>query len=199
MVGQNNYLKRLYYWIIKWAQTSYAVGALFALAVAESFFFPIPPDVLLIAMAIARPKKSFFYAGLCTLGSVLGGILGYFIGWQFMVTIGEKIIQFYNLGDKYLEVQHLYQIYDIWAVGIGGFTPLPYKLFTISAGVFKINIFSFILASFVARGLRFFLVGGIFHIWGQKAQIIIERYFNWLATGFATMLILGYFFIKWLF
>jgi len=199
MDGQNNFLKRLYDWVTHWAQTPHANGALFTIAVAESSFFPIPPDVLLITMGVSQPKKGFFYATLCTLGSVLGAILGYFIGWQFMALIGEKIIHLYGLSYKYLQVQHLYRNYDVWAIALGGFTPLPYKLFTISAGAFKINFLSFVIVSLVARGLRFFLVGGVFYIWGQQVQKIIEKYLNWLATGFATLVILGYICIKCLF
>ena len=196
MAGQSNFLKRLYKWVIAWAQTPYANSALFGVAIAESSFFPIPPDPLLITMTVAQPKKGFFYALLCTIGSVLGGILGYIIGWQFMATIGQKIINFYGLTEKYIKVQTLYQTYDIWAISIAGFTPLPYKLFTISAGAFKISFLPFVITSFFARGARFFLVGGILYIYGKKIQIFIEHYFNWLATGFTIMLILGYICIK---
>ncbi|MCD6320313.1 MAG: DedA family protein [Candidatus Desulfofervidaceae bacterium] len=196
MVGQNNWFKRLYTWVVHWAHTPYAGVALFGIAVAESAFFPIPPDALLIPISVARPQKGIFYAGLCTLGSVLGGILGYFIGWQFMTTLGQKIIQIYGLTAKYYYIQHLYQTYDVWAIGLAGFTPLPYKLFTISAGAFKINFLSFVVTSILARGARFFLVGGTLYVLGEQIQRFIERYFNWLATSFAIMLVVGYLCVK---
>ncbi len=199
MVGRNNPLKSLYDWVIAWAKTPHAKVALFFIAVAESSFFPVPPDALLIAMGIARPKRSLFYAAICSVGSVIGGILGYFIGWEFMATIGQKIIAFYGLTDKYQQVQHLYQTYDVLAIGLAGFTPLPYKLFTITAGAFKISFLSFVLTSLVARSTRFFLVGSSLYFLGQGVQTFIDRYFNWLVTCFTLLFVCGYFCLKWLF
>ena len=121
-------LKRLYNWVLHWAETPYGTWALFLLAFAESSVFPIPPDVLLIALAISIPKKSFKYALVCSAGSVLGGGLGYLIGLQFMEFIGQPIIDFYGVGDKYHYIEQLYNRYDAWAVGVAGFTPIPYKV-----------------------------------------------------------------------
>ena len=132
-------LRRMYDWVIRWAETPYGDWALFVIAFAESSFFPIPPDVLLIALGIAIPKKSLRYALLCSVGSVLGGCFGYLIGWQFMAGFGDKIINLYGFGDKYSYIQDLFMKYDAWAIGIAGFTPIPYKIFTIAAGAFKIN------------------------------------------------------------
>ena len=200
MAGRSkSLLQSLYDWVIAWAKTPHANVALFFIAVAESSFFPVPPDVLLIAMGIARPKRAFFYAAICSVGSVIGGILGYFIGWEFMATIGQKIIAFYRLTAKYQQVQHLYQTYDVLAIGLAGFTPLPYKLFTITAGAFKINFLSFVLTSLVARSARFFLVGSTLYFFGQGLETFIDRYFNWLVTGFTVLFVGGYFCLKWLF
>lgn len=185
-------LRKLYHWVLQWSETPYGTWALFLLAFSESSFFPIPPDVLLIALAVGKPEKSFKYAAVCALGSVLGGILGYVIGWQFMAAVGEKIVAFYGLSAKveYLEV--LYNRYDAWAVGIAGFTPIPYKVFTIAAGVFKINFLIFVAASAVSRSARFFLVGGLIYHFGPGIQAFIEKYFNLLAVIF-TVLLVGFF------
>ena len=192
-------LKKLYNWVLHWAETPYGTWALFILAFAESSFFPIPPDVLLIALAVGAPKKSLKYALVCSIGSVLGGCLGYLIGWQFMVGIGNRIIEFYGLTPKVAYIEALYQQYDAWAVAIAGFTPIPYKVFTIAAGAFKINFLVFVLASVVSRSARFFLVGGLIYIFGPKIQAFIDRYFNILATVFVVLLIVGFIAIKYLF
>ncbi|MCA1959377.1 MAG: hypothetical protein LDL33_01175, partial [Desulfomonile sp.] len=131
-------LRRLYDWVLSWAETPYAVPALFVLAFAESSFFPVPPDVLLIALAISIPAKSLSYALVCSVGSVLGGMGGYLIGYEFMEAIGNKIIAFYGFTDRWDMVGSLYNRYAAWAVGIAGFTPIPYKVFTIAGGAFRI-------------------------------------------------------------
>ena len=192
-------LKKLYNWVLHWAETPYGTWALFILAFAESSFFPIPPDVLLIALAVGAPKKSLKYALVCSIGSVLGGCLGYLIGWQFMQGIGNRIIEFYGLAPKVAYIEALYQQYDAWAVAIAGFTPIPYKVFTIAAGAFNINFLVFVLASVVSRSARFFLVGGLIYVFGPRIQAFIDRYFNILAVAFVVLLIVGFIAIKYLF
>ena len=191
-------LRRLYDWVLSWAKTPYGSWALFLLAFSESSFFPIPPDVLLIALAVAIPKKSFKYALICSFGSVLGGCFGYLIGWKFMVLIGNRIVELYGLTPKVETIEILYNKYDAWAVGIAGFTPIPYKVFTISAGVFQINFLVFIIASFVSRSARFFLVGGLIYTFGSQIQGFIDKYFNILATAFTVLLVTGFIIIKYL-
>jgi len=191
-------LKRLYDWVLHWAETSYGTWALFVLAFAESSFFPIPPDVLLIALAISIPKKSFKYALVCSIGSVLGGVFGYFIGLQFMDLIGLPIINFYGADEKYHYIQQLYNKYDAWAVSVAGFTPIPYKVFTIAAGACKIKFSVFLLASILSRSARFFIVGGLIYAFGPSIKSFIDRYFNILVTVFMTLLILGFVLIRWL-
>ena len=192
-------LRRLYDWVLHWAATPYGTWALFLLAFAESSFFPIPPDVLLIAMCVARPQRSFKFALVCSLGSILGGCLGYLIGWQFMASVGSRIVDFYGLTDKVDYIETLYNTYDAWAVGIAGFTPIPYKVFTIAAGMFKINFTVFVLASMVSRSARFFLVGGLIYVFGPRIQSFIDRYFNLLAVTFTVLLVGSFVLIKYLF
>ena len=191
--------KRLYQWVLKWADTSYGSWALFILAFSESSFFPIPPDVLLIALAVGKPKKAFKFALICSVGSVLGGLVGYLIGWQFMEVVGHKVIAFYGLSEKVAYIGSLYNQYDAWAVGIAGFTPIPYKVFTITAGAFRIHFLIFLLASAVSRSARFFLVGGLIFMFGPRIQVFIDKYFNILAVAFTVLLVGSFFLIKVLF
>ncbi len=191
-------IRKLYDRCMAWIQTPHGVWILFWLAVAESSFFPIPPDVFLMALCIATPKRSFRFAAICSVGSVLGGAIGYGLGLGFMDTVGNRILAWYGLTEKYAVVQHLYQQYDALAVGAAGFTPLPYKLFTITAGAFKINFLTFMLVSLVSRSARFFLVAAFIYRFGAPVRSFIERYFNLLTTLFLLLLVLGYIVIKWL-
>ncbi len=191
------YIKKLYDWVLHWAETPYAVPALFLLAFAESSFFPVPPDVLLITLALSIPKKAFRYAVVCTFGSVLGGMAGYFIGYQLMDVIGMPILKFYGLIGKYEYIQALYMKRAAWAIGLAGFTPIPYKVFTIAAGAFKIDFSIFILASIAGRAGRFFLVAGIIYRFGPSIKNFIDRYFNLLTFVFFALLILGFILVKY--
>lgn len=194
--GQNGLLHRLYNWTLEWLQTPYGVWVLFLVAVAESSFFPIPPDVFLMALCISSPKRSFRYAGICAVGSVLGGAFGYGLGFWFMDAAGSRIIEIYGLADKYELVQGLYQKYDAWAVGVAGFTPLPYKVFTITAGAFRIDFPTFIVVSLVSRSARFFLVAGLIYRFGAPIRTFIERYLNLLTIVLLVLLALGFILIK---
>ena len=192
-------LRRLYDWVLHWAETPYGTWALFSLALAESSFFPVPPDVLLIALAISIPAKSFRYALVCTVGSLIGGVIGYIIGYQFMDLIGLQILEFYGLMAKYNAVGELYNKYNALAVGIAGFTPIPYKVFTISAGAFKISFPIFFIASAVSRAARFFLVGWLIYKFGPSIRAFIDRYFNLLAVVFVILLVGGFILIRYVF
>jgi len=192
-------LRALYHWVLHWAETPYGPAALFVLALAESSFFPIPPDVLLIALAISIPLRAFRYAAICSIGSVAGGVLGYLIGAQLMEAVGRPILEFYNVTDQYKELQSLYQAHGAWAVGIAGFTPIPYKVFTISAGAFTISFPVFVLASVVGRSARFFLVAALIYKFGEPVREFIERYFNLLALLFAALLVGGFIIVKMIF
>ncbi len=195
-VAKISWIRQIYDRCLLWVQSPYGVWALFFIAVAESSFFPIPPDVFLMVLCIAVPPKSFRYAAICAVGSVLGGMLGYGLGLGFMDTVGVKILELYGLHDKYEVVQNLYRQYDALAVGAAGFTPLPYKLFTITAGAFKINFVTFILVSIVSRSARFFLVAAFIYKFGAPVRHFIERYFNLLTFVFFILLIGGFLVIR---
>jgi membrane protein YqaA with SNARE-associated domain len=191
-----SWIRQIYDKSLLWVQSPYGVWALFLIAVAESSFFPIPPDVFLMVLCISVPRKSFRYAAICAAGSVIGGAIGYGLGLGFMDTVGVKILEWYGLHDKYEVVQSLYRQYDALAVGAAGFTPLPYKLFTITAGAFKINFATFILVSLVARSARFFLVAAFIYKFGAPVRHFIERYFNLLTILFFILLIGGFLVVK---
>ncbi|MDZ7642702.1 MAG: YqaA family protein [Desulfurivibrio sp.] len=185
-------LRRLYDQCLAGMAKPGGVWVLFAVAVAESSFFPLPPDIFLVALAIALPQRAFHFALVCTAGSLLGGVIGYGLGFFFMDLAGHGILQFYGLVDQYETVQALYRQYDGWAVGAAGFTPLPYKLFTLTAGAFEINFATFCLASLLSRGARFFLVAAFIYHFGPPIRTFIERYFNLLTIIFLLLLIGGF-------
>ncbi len=195
--GSPGFIRRFYDKSMEWIQTPYGVWIMFWFAVAESSFFPIPPDVFLMALCLAQPKKAFKYAAICTAGSVLGGAIGYGLGMGFMDLVGNRILEWYGLLDKYEIVRELYVKYDAWAVGAAGFTPLPYKLFTITAGAFHIDFITFMLVSLIARAGRFFLVAVFIWKFGAPVRTFIEKYFNILTILFLVLLVLGYMAVKW--
>jgi len=193
------FLRKTYDWILHWSTTKYALPALAILAFAESSFFPIPPDVLLIAMTVAVPMKAFRYAAVCSVASVLGGMFGYFLGWQFMDLVGTPIVEFYHFQEQFAKIGSWYEEYNAWAVGAAGFTPLPYKVFTLAAGAFEINFPVFVLASLVSRSARFFIVAGLIYKFGAPIKVFIEKYFNLLSIVFLVLLIAGFVLIKYIF
>jgi membrane protein YqaA with SNARE-associated domain len=190
-------LRRLYHWVLSWAAHPYGTYALFLIAFAESSFFPIPPDVLLIALALGRPAAAYRFALVCSIGSVLGGIFGYVIGWQLMETVGLPILEFYQALDKFEEVKQAFLHYGGWAVAIAGFTPIPYKVFTIASGATQLSFVTFVLASLVSRAARFYLVGGLIHYFGPTIQSFIDKYFNFLTIVFTLLLLLGFVVLGW--
>jgi len=177
----------------------YAMASLFILAFAESSFFPIPPDVLLIAIAIASPTKSFRAALWCSIGSVFGGIFGYYIGWGLMETVGNSIIQFYNGQEAWAVFLQKYEEYGAWFLATAAFTPIPYKISTIASGAAQMNIITFILVSSIGRAARFFLVAGLIYFVGPKVKVYIDKYFDKLSIAFVILLIGGFLAVKYLF
>lgn len=194
------WIKRLYRWVLHWAQTPYGIPALFLLAFAESSFFPIPPDVLLIALALSMPQKSFYYAVVCTAGSVLGGMAGYGIGYYFWEMIGYPIINFYHAQDAFQAVKTAYQNNAFVAVFTAAFTPIPYKVFTIAGGICRIRFWQdLVVASLLGRAMRFFLVAALFYLFGPPIKKFIDRYFELLTVIFTLLLIGGFIMIKYVF
>ncbi|HOE27967.1 MAG TPA: YqaA family protein [bacterium] len=190
------WLRRLYDWVLHWADTPYAAPALFLLAFSESSFFPVPPDVLLIALVMGARRRWFQYALLCTIASILGGLTGYGIGYWLMDTVGQRIIAFYHAQEYYRQVMEWYSRYDYWIVFIAALTPIPYKVFTIASGAFHMNIPGFMVISMLGRGMRFFLVAGLLFWFGPPIQRFIDRYFNLLSFLFVILLIGGFLVIK---
>jgi len=189
--GTRRLIRRMYGWVIGWSQKPQAEKALGGIAVAESSFFPIPPDPLLIAMVLAKPQKYIRFALICTIGSVVGGIIGYAIGAGLFETVGKWLIDTYHLQAQFVTVGVWYENYAFWALLIAGFSPIPYKLFAIAAGVFYINLPLFILASIIGRGGRFFLVAILMHHFGKRFKDKIEKYIDILGIAFIVLIILG--------
>lgn len=191
-------LRRLYDWVLGFADKPFGAWVLFVLAFAESSFFPVPPDVLLMALSVGKPRRSFWFAGICTLGSVAGAALGYLLGMQFYELVGRPIIEFYGASERYDTVKQLYENWDALAVGIAGFTPIPYKVFTIAAGAFQINFGVFMLASIASRGARFFIIAALIRWFGPTIKEFIDRYFNLLTVVFMILLVGGFLVVKYL-
>jgi membrane protein YqaA with SNARE-associated domain len=191
-------IRRLYDWVLHWAQTPYGPAALFLLALAESSFFPIPPDPLLLALCLGAVARSFRFAAIATVASVLGGVIGYGIGaggWHLMQDWFFAYVPGVD-AEAFARVQGLYDRYDFWAVFLAGLTPIPYKVFTLSAGVFSVNFGVFVLASVLSRGLRFFLVAGLIYRFGRPIASFIDRYFDLLAVAFGVLLVAGFLVIE---
>jgi len=179
---------RMKTWVEHFAATPYGGWALFAIAFAESSFFPIPPDVLLIALCLAEPAKALGFALICSLGSVLGGMAGYAIGFYG----GRPLLHRLFSDTKIHTVESFYDRYNAWATGIAGLTPLPYKIFTIAGGAFAIDFRIFVIASAISRSLRFFAVAGLIYAFGEPIKAFIDRYLNVLSIVFVVFLVLGY-------
>ncbi|MFI3259234.1 MAG: YqaA family protein [Rikenellaceae bacterium] len=198
-----NIFKRLYEWMLSWGNSRYGAVALLLFAIAESSFFPIPPDVLLIALCLGAQSKSFRYAAICTAGSLIGAVCGYMIGsmlWTTATGDNTALATFFfdNVFSEaaFHRVEDLYHQYDFWIIFTAGFTPIPYKIFTITAGLFDVEFVMFILASAVARGARFFLVAGLIYRFGAPIKGFIDKYFNLLAIAFTVVLIGSFALIK---
>lgn len=186
-----DWLRELTVWILHWAHTPYGGLALAVVAFCEASFFPIPPDPLLIALCIANPPLAFWYALICSLGSTLGGVFGYGLGRKG----GRPLLERWLRAERLHQVQRQYQRWDVWAVAIAGFTPVPYKVFTISAGAFLLEFWRFVLASVLSRSTRFFLVAALFFFFGPAIRSFVFRYFNLLTILFFVVLFLGFWFL----
>jgi len=185
-------------WVSKSAVSPSAKWVLAFVAFTESIIVPLPPDLLLIPMALTQRKKAFYFATICSVTSVLGGVVGYFIGYHFMTYLGMPIVRFYHLSAEYVRIQDLYEMYNAWAVAVAGLTPIPYKLCTLSAGAFKVNFATFFIASVLSRSLRFFAIAGCIYVFGERARYFLEKRFDLILLGALLLAIAGFVALKFL-
>lgn len=184
-------LRRMYDWCVAAAGRPYATWLMGIISFIESSFFPIPPDVMLIPMMLARPDRAYFFATVCTLTSVAGGVLGYAIGALLYDTVGLWLIQLYGYGNKIETFRELYAEWGAWIIIGKGVTPIPYKLVTIVSGFAGYSLVMFILCSFIARGIRFYVLAFLFRRYGSKAREILEKRLElWVTLG-AIVLVIG--------
>ena len=193
-----NWLRRLYAWTIRWAETKYAIPALAIVSFIESSVFPIPPDVLLLAICFADPKLWMRAALWCTVGSVLGGMLGYWMGLGLWEVVGEPIVNFYEGEATMTKIDGWYEQYGVLGILVAAITPIPYKIFTIASGALQFAFVPFVLASLVGRGFRFFLVAGMARWGGEKLKPAIEKRLELFFVIFTILGILGFVAIKFL-
>lgn len=185
-------LRRLYDWTISLARTPHALWALAIVSFVESSFFPIPPDVLMIPMIIARPSRAFLIAGIATVASVTGGLFGYYIGAALMETVGQPILELYGKGDSFAEMSAVFNQYGAWAVVIAGVTFLPFKVVTIASGVTGLSLSVFIVSAIFARALRFFLVAALLWKFGAPIRDFIEKRLGLMFVLFCVLLVGGF-------
>ncbi|PID41258.1 MAG: cytochrome B [Proteobacteria bacterium] len=169
-----------------------------ATSFCEAVFFPVPPDLLLLPMGLANRQKVFRFALICLLTSVAGGVVGYGIGHFFMEKMGWTIVHFYHLETQFATLQSWYQKYSVWAIALAGLTPLPYKLCTLSAGAFGLNLPLFVLVSLGSRGLRFYFVAALLYLYGEQARNFLERRFNLVLTGVLVLVVAGFFIMHYI-
>ena len=171
-------IKKTYHYVLSLAGHKYNIRYLSIVSFFESIFFPIPPDVMLVPMMLKHPKRSFLYASYCLFFSVFGGVIAYFIGFYLYDIIGARIIEFYAMEQKLHHVKQLFHRYDWWLILAAAFTPIPYKLITITSGILGVFFPVFVIASFLGRGARFFLLATLFYFTGKAIALYIERYFS---------------------
>ena len=184
--------KKLYQWTLSLAESPHAPWALGLVAFAESSFFPIPPDTILVPMALARPKRAFLYALICTLASVAGGLLGYAIGALLYATLGKWLIHVYGYGARVNEVRALYAHWGWAIILIKGLTPIPFKIVTITSGLLAYSLPLFVLLCFITRGARFFLLAAVLNRYGAPINGLLEKYFGYFLLLLAAAVILGF-------
>ncbi|HSI01175.1 MAG TPA: YqaA family protein [Reyranella sp.] len=192
-------MRRLYDWVLRLAKHRHAIPAMGVVSFCESSFFPIPPDVMLIPMVLANRNKAFTIAAVCTVTSVLGGLLGYAIGYYFFETIGAWVIKTYGLQDGLEKFRDEFARWGIWVILIKGLTPIPYKLVTIASGAAHFDLFTFVWASIVTRGARFFIVAALLWKYGEPIQDFIDKRFTLVSWAFLIALVGGFVAVKYLF
>ena len=185
-------IRPIYDWVLRQAEKPYAEWILFGIAFAEASFFPLPPDILLLPMTIARRDKAWRLAALCTAGSVIGGLLGYGIGALAMATLGQWIVDTYHLQNAFQNFHDQFNKYGVLIILAKGLTPIPFKLVTIASGVAGLNLIAFVLAAIVTRGARFFLIAALVRKFGEPIQTFIEKYLTWVALGVLVAVAAGF-------
>jgi membrane protein YqaA with SNARE-associated domain len=191
-------LRRLYDWIMRLAESPRALWALAAVSFAESSFFPIPPDPMLIPMVLANRKKAWVFAGVATIASVLGGIAGYFIGYS-LESLGASILTFYGHADAMGEFQAMFAKWGLWIILIKGLTPIPYKFVTIASGMAAFDLKIFIIASIATRGGRFFIIATLLYFFGEPVRAFIEKRLTLVTTLFVVLVVGGFVALKYIF
>jgi len=191
-------LKKLYDWVIHWAETKYGVPVMAFVSFIESSVFPIPPDPLLMALGLSKPNKAILYAIICSVASIAGGLVGYLIGWAIWEIVSEFFLTYLFSVDTFNYVGIKYNENAFLAILGAAFTPIPYKVFTITAGVFKINLATFILASSIGRSARFLIEGSLIYFFGEKIRDFIEKYLNLLSIIFFILLVVGIYVVKFM-
>ena len=191
-----NIFRKLYNWTLNKSSQKGAPFFLGLVSFIESSFFPIPPDIILIPMVLAKRTKAFLFAFICTISSIAGGALGYLIGLILFNSIGIVLVEFYHMEDSIESFRNLYNAYGAWIVIIAGFTPFPFKVITIASGLFQLNFFIFIISSLLSRGARFYLVAGLIFLFGESIKNFIDKYFNFLTILFFILLVGGILIIR---
>lgn len=194
-----NNLEKIRQWTLKWADSKHSAAALFFLAFAEASFFPVPPDVLLIGILAISSVKWWRYALICVAGSVVGGMFGYVIGWAFYEAIGQRVVDLYNLQPAVDAIGLKYSQHAFLTVFTAAFTPIPFKLITITAGLFKVSFWQVVIASVIGRGARFFMVALFLRIFGKKFNGLVVKYFNALSLAAFIFVIIGFAAVKFIF
>lgn len=196
---KKNFIRRMYDWTVSWADKPQSTVALSILSAAESSFFPVPPDVLLIPLVYGKPKKWWYFALVCTVFSVIGGVIGWYIGYAGWEAVKDFFFNYVPgfTPENFDYVKNLYKDNALLAIFTAAFTPIPYKIFTITAGVCDVPLYDLILGSIVGRGGRFFLVGLIIRVVGPKSKEFIDKYFNLLTIAFFVLLVLGFLAVKY--
>jgi membrane protein YqaA with SNARE-associated domain len=195
-LAQVSRLRQLYQLIIRYAQHPRALWWVNLASFAESSFFPLPPDLMIIPMLLSQPNKAWVVASTCSISSVLGGIVGYGIGYFLYEAIGQSIIQLYHLENSFQLFQTQFQQWGFWIIMAKGLTPIPYKLVTIASGVAGLDLGKFILASMITRSFRFFLLSALLWRFGERARTYIEGYLGWVLVGMLLTIVLGYILVK---
>lgn len=191
------WLRRCYHWTLSWADHPRAHAALFLIAVIEASVFPIPPDLLLIVLALGDPRIALRLAAIATAGSTLGAALGYLIGMLLFAGVARPLLEFYGAMEQFQHVQALFQQHGLWVVLVAGFSPIPFKVVTIAAGTFGLSMTGFIAAALASRGARFFLEGALLRWGGDRLRALVERHFEWLTVAVVALVAAGFVMLWW--